>query len=169
MSDLLSHRAELLLSYWNAKRGRRAMCAREDIDPVEIPGLLSNIVLVDVIDDGDDFRFRLVGSEVRLNNRTNSVGKLFSELFPDKAKSRMWRDYTRVVVDQRPVACRIPYSGPDEYVREAHHLLLPLSKDRVTVNMVLVLVEFDRAEIRYGGVNPAQAANPSVPASAEAA
>lgn len=53
-----------LLEYWRSKRGSRLMPARADIDPIEIPTLLPIIGLVDVLDGGARFRFRLLGTEV---------------------------------------------------------------------------------------------------------
>jgi hypothetical protein len=171
MSDLLSHPAEQLLEYWNAKRGRRAMCAREDIDPMEIAGLLPNVVLVDVVDEGADFRFRLIGSEVRRHNPGDETDRLFSNLFPTRTNGEMWRDYLRVVIDQRPRICRTAYSGSDEEVTGVRQLLLPLSKDRVEVSTILVLVEFERREppLSCGAISAAQAANLSAQVSASAA
>ena len=51
-----------LYHYWLAKRGDRAMPARKDINPAEIPVLLPYLVIVDKAEDR--FRYRLVGTAV---------------------------------------------------------------------------------------------------------
>ena len=53
-----------LYDYWRSLcRGGR-LPSRRDIDPLDIPDLLSNIFLLDVIGDAEDFVFRLAGSLV---------------------------------------------------------------------------------------------------------
>ncbi|MDB5409992.1 MAG: hypothetical protein JWL84_4904 [Rhodospirillales bacterium] len=50
--------------YWEARCGSRAVPRRSDIDPSDIRALLRNLQLVDVIDRGERFRFRLVGTAI---------------------------------------------------------------------------------------------------------
>jgi hypothetical protein len=48
------------LAYWESKRRGRAMPSRKDIEPTEIPDLLANVVLVDVLQDPPDgFTFQV--------------------------------------------------------------------------------------------------------------
>ena len=51
-----------LYAYWDAKRGARSMPARADLEPAEIPVLLPYLMIVGK--DGDQFRYRLVGTAV---------------------------------------------------------------------------------------------------------
>src|SRR5256885_16666608 len=51
--------------YWLARRGGRRFPRRADIEPTEIPHLLSGIVLLDVYYDPLDFEYRLIGGEVQ--------------------------------------------------------------------------------------------------------
>src|SRR4051794_32338479 len=67
-------------NYWNLKRGDRRMPSRKDIDPVEIPRLLSSTALVDVLRDPLDFRFRLLGTAIDNISSRNMCGVRFSEL-----------------------------------------------------------------------------------------
>ena len=120
------------------------MPARRDIDPVDLPALLPNIVLVDVLGNGSDFRVRLVGTVVRERSKANHVGQLFSERFPDRANSEMWKDYSRVVSERQPVFSEIAYLGVDQYTRRACHFLFPLSTDGELVDMIIALIEYDR-------------------------
>eukprot|EP00657_Telonema_sp_P-1_P008436 TRINITY_DN29609_c0_g1_i2.p1 TRINITY_DN29609_c0_g1~~TRINITY_DN29609_c0_g1_i2.p1 ORF type:complete len:124 (-),score=32.38 TRINITY_DN29609_c0_g1_i2:20-391(-) len=54
----------LLESYWQSKCVAGALPSRQDIDPAEIRRLLAHIALIDVIQDGGGFRYRLVGTRV---------------------------------------------------------------------------------------------------------
>ncbi len=51
-----------LTEYWHQQRGTRAMPNRSDIVPGDIVGLLPNLVIYDVIDDGHDYRVRIFGT-----------------------------------------------------------------------------------------------------------
>src|SRR5262249_50879801 len=51
--------------YWLRKSADKAMPARADIDPVDIPQLLADVFLVDVVAGNPcRFRFRLVGTRI---------------------------------------------------------------------------------------------------------
>jgi hypothetical protein len=79
-ADDADHRLGALWRYWNACRGRRTMPGRKDLDPVDIPRLLANLILVDVGAEPDDLRYRLAGTEVvrlfgiELTGRTVGTG-----------------------------------------------------------------------------------------------
>lgn len=53
-----------LFGYWQGLCREGKIPSRRDIDPVEIPDLLPNIFLLDVVGDADDFVFRLAGTLV---------------------------------------------------------------------------------------------------------
>lgn len=53
-----------LYDYWCARCPEGAPPSRRDIDPLDIPDLLPNLFLLDVVGDAEDFVFRLAGSLV---------------------------------------------------------------------------------------------------------
>jgi hypothetical protein len=78
--------------YWQAKRGSRAMPGRNDISPAQLKLQLPQILLVDVVGDGVDFRYRLVGSRLRDFFQSEPSGQLMSEtIAPFGASSRPLR------------------------------------------------------------------------------
>jgi len=126
-----------MLAYWESKRNGRAMPARRDIDPVDIKGLLPNMMLVDVVDDDRRFVYRLVGTgEVQLRGHDptgKSVRDGYFAATPSDAEAR----YQRIVDTKAPYYEEDNFKMVDRYVCEAN-LFLPLSTDGQTVNMVLV-------------------------------
>src|ERR1043165_1340697 len=62
-------------AYWLSKRSPKELPSRGAIDPAEIPKLLSHIVMIDCLND-DEFRVRLMGSDVRENDGRELTGKL---------------------------------------------------------------------------------------------
>lgn len=76
-----------LLDYWNRKRAGRIGPRRADLDPAAIKAHLPHLVIVDVIDGGKDFRFRLVGTRVVEGLGHDNTGKRFSEAFGDQPEA----------------------------------------------------------------------------------
>jgi hypothetical protein len=131
-------------SYWERIRGERRMPRRGDLDPVEIPRLLPFVMLVDVLAEPLDFRFRLIGSAVQAIIAQNYVGRRFSEL-PHMVRGNMvWAEYEAVVSHHQPVATIVDYIGSDRFVQCVRHCLMPLSNDDRAVNMIFAAVEIDR-------------------------
>jgi hypothetical protein len=55
-SELSAPRLRQAFAYWRGKLAGRAMPARRDIDPVDVPTLLSYVMLADVLPAPLDFR-----------------------------------------------------------------------------------------------------------------
>lgn len=118
------------------------MPARADLDPTEIPDLLPWVILVDVLPG--DFRYRLVGTEVRRIAHADYTGALFSALPGKGPGSVVWSNCEEVVRRCAPFSRSPPYVGPVPYFRDCENLLLPLSADGATVNMIFQVVSFER-------------------------
>ncbi|KJB92119.1 PAS domain-containing protein [Skermanella aerolata] len=123
-------------AYWNLKRGSRRMPSRKDIDPVEIPRLLSSTALVDVLRDPLDFRFRLLGTAIDNITTKNLRGVRFSELPYLVEGNKGWADYAYVANTGKPLTTDRPYVGKSKMVVRLTDSLFPLSDDGETVNMV---------------------------------
>ena len=123
-------------SYWNLKRGDRRMPSRKDIDPVEIPRLLSSTALVDVLRDPLDFRFRLLGTAIDNISSKNMRGVRFSELPYLNEGNKGWTDYAYVANTGQPLMTDRPYIGKSKMVMRLTDSLFPLSDNGETVNMV---------------------------------
>jgi hypothetical protein len=90
-----------LLAYWERQRGANAMPRR--VEPrKEISNLLKHVHLCDVVSDGENFRFHLVGNAV-FPGLENQTGLLVSE-HPDMGvRLRFPILMGEVVVTKRPV------------------------------------------------------------------
>jgi hypothetical protein len=131
------------LTYWESKRAGRRMPARRDFDPLlEVPKLVPWIVLVDVLHDPLDFRFRLVGSGVVDRSQGNHTGKCFSEMLDFGPGSHLWTHRAAVVEAGTPLRFEPPYVGRAPGVRSVANIHLPLSDDDQTVNMILTVIAF---------------------------
>lgn len=143
-SSLSAPRLKEAFAYWQSKQAGRTMPARRDIDPVDIPRLLPYVMLIDVLAKPLDFRYRLIGTEIRSISRADYTGKRFSDL-PGKGKgSTLWDDCARVVRSGVPLAGKTPYVGPESFVRRCENIILPLSEDGREVSQILKVISFER-------------------------
>ncbi len=133
------------LAYWTRIRAQRDMPSRSDLDPMAIHHLLPYVMLVDVLRDPLDFRFRLVGTAIDEIVARSYTGVRFSELSHMAHGNQIWSEYERVVADQSPLYSKVRYVGRERDVRAIEHCLMPLSADAHYVDMMFVVVAVERA------------------------
>jgi hypothetical protein len=130
--------------YWRRKAAPRAMPRRADIDPTEIPKLLPDIMLVDVLPKGR-YRYRLIGTENTQAHGINATGRYLDEVLPGPA----YKEHVIALYDECVRARRALYSeclfmsrGQRAPERRTKVLFMPLSEDGESVNMVFVMQVF---------------------------
>jgi hypothetical protein len=129
--------------YWDGKRRGRLMPSRADIDPLELKSFLPQLVLLDVEGEPPRFRYRLVGTEVTRVRRglsnSDPTGRFVDEVTHRQGTGAVLAHYCRVVAERRPStdAGTYPPSSEGPWLRFSR-LVLPLSADDITVNMLLV-------------------------------
>ncbi len=124
------------LEYWRAKCGDRAMPARADIDPLDIPRILPYVYLVDVLDDPPDFAYRLLGTDVVANTKIDYTGRKLSELEAEGTQGRLAEIYRRVRDAGLPSVDRIRYESRSGNVKIYENVLAPVSEDGRRVSML---------------------------------
>jgi len=140
---ILSPAVRAGLNYWLGRhRADGLPPGRPDIDPVDMPSLLPNVVLIDVRRDPTDFRYRLVGGKVRHHLNANLLGLWMSDIPHQKAPSHLWSKCLEAVDSRSPVLSNTPYIGPHRDFLRAEDLILPLCDDEGRVHMLLVFVDF---------------------------
>jgi hypothetical protein len=141
-AESLSWVGTALLEYWQAMRGNRAMPARADIDPADIPKLLANILLVDVSQAPLDFRYRLLGTAIVARSEADYTGVRVADLPHQRPPSIIWSLYEAAVREGKPALRLVPYlHNPHRF---AEIQALPLSADGETVDMLVCSIAFDR-------------------------
>src|SRR5579859_7436614 len=123
-------------SYWLEKRGDRFAPSRSDIKPEEIVRLLPYVLLMDVVGAPLRFRYRLVGTAFATEYGQEITGKFVDEIdLADKASSVI-ADCAEVVRSRAPSFNNWEYTKADGRHVEVERVLLPLSNDGETVNML---------------------------------
>ena len=129
--------------YWLAQcRGRR-FPRRADIEPTDIPHLLSGIVLLDVHADPLDFEYRLIGDTI-VTRLGNLKGKRVREAALINVSSSAYKNYCRVIETGVPqflegVAVSAYREGRPVLMSRVH---CPLSSDGRTIDKIISYLAF---------------------------
>jgi hypothetical protein len=130
--------------YWRRKAASRAMPRRTDIDPTEIPKLLPDVMLVDVLPEGR-YRYRLISTENTQAHGINATGRYLDEVLPGpEYKDHVIALYDECVGARRALYSECLFMAPQQRAPERHTevLFMPLAEDGETVNMVFVMQVF---------------------------
>jgi hypothetical protein len=141
-----------LYDYWSGKRCGRVMPTREDIDPVDIPRLLPNLMLLEVhaaqpaAETGPyRFRFRLAGTAICQIAGVDLTGRWLDEMFYPGRYTEYLIGLNSEVVERR----RASYTrtellmGGGHYTRTTTRVICPLGRDDAAVSMILAGQMFD--------------------------
>lgn len=139
-----------LRDYWEKKRGDRRMPSRADIRPSELKEHLAWVIMADVLEGGEDFRYRLIGTLVTEYFITEATGMKVSELF-----QKLGPAVTHAVLAVMRTAARErtpihAFGDADAFAMgyEAFDaIFLPLSDDGETANVILHAFVFNRPEV----------------------
>ncbi len=127
--------------YWLAKGAGKGMPARADIDPLDIPGLLANVFLIDVVAGNPRrFRFRLVGTRIT-ELEGEMTNRFLDEFVPGATGTAMARHYEDTVAGRIYMRHETLHWRKREYINY-DVLLLPLSSDGQTVDLLFGLARY---------------------------
>jgi hypothetical protein len=130
-SSFEDRRLGQLLDYWRALPRTGDLPAVETIDPAALVFILGWLMIIDPIDGGVDFSYRLYGTNIAEVTGRDLTGCKLSDSFPQVAAfaSAVYRDAMR---DRQPVLTRhtpprqimvsrwerliLPFAGPDDSV-----------------------------------------------------
>lgn len=126
-----------LFDYWQGKRRGRFAPSRGDIDPAQLTFILPFLYLVDVVGSPPRFRYRLAGTGIVTEYGGEITGKFADEIDLDEKQAAIIAEYARVVRDGKPASSRWSYTKHDDRHLTYEHLILPLSSDGRSVDMLL--------------------------------
>jgi hypothetical protein len=142
LDDLRSPVVREALDTWQRLRGERLMPSRADMTPRAMRGFLKHLALLEVLEEGRDFRFRVSGDVVNIQQVMTLQGLSTSDWdarLPGFG-AHMRRVYQRVVRRRSPLA----YSGlylraADQHTFSHESLMAPLGDDGETVDHLIVV------------------------------
>ncbi|TNE39425.1 MAG: PAS domain-containing protein [Alphaproteobacteria bacterium] len=129
---------------WEKKRAGREMPSRADFDPLEMPHLLPQILMMDVEHEGPRFRVRLAGTRIVEMYGSDYTGKYLDKIeFGDMAE-KVLSDYKFALTERRPVFTDHMFRQANDYRQRIERVILPLSSDGETVNILFAVLDFER-------------------------
>lgn len=155
--DQCSAKIRRMFEYWDARRGDKPMPARQDIDPVGMPrDLLPCILLTEVLTEPPWLRYRLVGTAQAALRGRDATGQPVEGNYMG-AHLGIPADETmlnyRIVIEKRTIVYTYnPIVGarPDgssmrqKPLHANSSILMPLSSDGNTVDMVFCFTDLDK-------------------------
>ncbi len=132
------------LALWSALKPDGAVGPkREDIALSRLRGLAPSIWMMDVVDGGADFRFRIAGERVIAFMGRRYAGHLLSEFRHIAYFDNMHRYFLAAVQARMPIS-RTPAASnfPGKEFLQMETLLMPLSEDGQTVSGILGAMDY---------------------------
>ena len=112
-TDVTSPRVQAGVAYWTGKRGSKVLPARSAFDPlIEMPALVSHVMLKDVRRAPLDFRYRLVGTAIRHHLSRDPTGHWMTAIPGQGPGNPLWANHEEVVMTRTPLFLRPGYVGP---------------------------------------------------------
>ena len=124
-----------LYRYWLSKHADGRPPSREDLDPIlEIPRLVSNLMLMDVVAEG--YRYCVLGSDIADRHRVALTGKFFGSSGVDKqALIELRAALDWVVANHKPMLLEALMEGKERGKNTM--LILPLVSADGRVHKIL--------------------------------
>lgn len=131
------------MSYWQRLCTQDGIPAYSWFDPSEIPGILPHLMVLDVISEPLDFRYRLMGEKVRALQRQSLTGWRVSELPDGAAGKRLMSSRKRVVETGEPGYAAVDLTGWDGLRRRQVCLHLPFAGKDGQISVLIAVIVFE--------------------------
>jgi hypothetical protein len=120
------------------------MPGRRDIDPIEIPRkTLPSLQIIDVIDGGARFRYRLIGTATVDAYGEDFTGRYPDEMFPPDLRDFIHGIYRRVCAWKAPLFLKNRYVTAKGYELGSKRIYMPLSNDNAGVTHIFGVLRFE--------------------------
>jgi hypothetical protein len=132
------------LAYWIGKRAGRAIPRKRDIDPVEMPrSILPNLQLIDVIDGGGRFRYRLIGTATVEAYGEDFTGRYPDEMFPAELRDFIHGIYRQVCLWKAPLFLSNRYITAKGFELASKRIYMPLCDDNAEASHIFGVLRFE--------------------------
>ncbi len=130
----------IVFDYWRRKAGNRVAPRRQDLDPIDIPRALANVMLWDVADNGESFICRLAGTIACDTARRELRGKTLEAMPWEPAQAAA--EFRSVASTLMPYYVERRLTWAQRSHENYQRLLLPLSEDQRQATMLLAVLYF---------------------------
>jgi len=143
---IASPRLQALYAYWNKQRAGRPMPSRADFDPIDIPRLLPNLLLMDVEPGTGRLKVRVAGTTVVEMYGSDYTGRYLDEIEFGDRRAAVLHDYTTCVETRQPYVSEHSFWTDRQVTYRVERVILPLSDDGERVSHLVAGLEFDTVQ-----------------------
>jgi hypothetical protein len=131
---LTSEKLKSAFGTWESLRAGRIGPKRDEISPAPLKSVLASTFIIDVVDGGQDFRFRFAGDRIIQFMGRRFAGMLLSELTGTPFFDNMRTMYSACVASKGPITSGVRQASyPGKEFLEIEAVVFPLSEDGVGV------------------------------------
>jgi len=132
-----------LLLHWKHMREKRGgLPARGDFRLQDLGRHVTDIVVMDILEGPEDFRYRLIGTHASEHLNRDYTGKTLSSLPGKGPGSKIWENLNIAKRSKEPQHLQVPYVGPQAIFKEAYTLYLPLASDHKHPDKLILVTNF---------------------------
>lgn len=117
---------------------------RAAFDPARVPKLLPRLIVLEHLGD-QDFRYRLLGTEVDRFTKARYTGRRTSELDGHGPGNRIHALYVATLASERPIGMALPYVGRSTVCKSVRQIAVPF-RTGDTPDQIISLIEFEMRE-----------------------
>lgn len=137
-SDMRESRLVTLLRYWRGMPKVKDLPNCEDLDPIDITSTLGIVMLLEVLETGDDYRYLIYGQEIAERFGRNMVGQRTSDIPTHPSVTALFLACYRVVIDTRRPILTEHSAPPQVSATSWRRLVMPLAGKGGQVERILV-------------------------------
>lgn len=126
------------LAYWYVMGRHRPgdLPRRSDLDPIEMKDWLANIELLDVINQGETFRYRIAGGAIEAIFNSRMQGKLLEDVFQGAVLDFKMLMFRRCIEHGTIILSNDNLERKGRSLIKYERLLIPLSQDGKKFDMI---------------------------------
>lgn len=144
MLELVHDRHKFIYDYWLSKKGSKRAPARSDIDPLDFPKILPNLIFYDVLENPLDYRVRIMGTRLVDIFGADLTGLMFSEIFHGEQAKTVLQQFNEVANEFKPSLNVLDAKWLSKDHISYSRLLMPLSSDNNRVDMLFGVAIFKK-------------------------
>ena len=135
--ELPNERLRFLLEFWRSAPRDGDLPSIDSLDPLALKPALGLLMILEPVDGGADFRYRLYGSEIAARAGLDLTGKLVTNVRSAKMAAFFIATYAAVLLRRRPLYTRHT-TNPAIQITQWDRLLLPFAGRDGAVERLLV-------------------------------
>ena len=123
-------------SYVMGNRSISGLPSRSEIDPIHMSEYLDHVELLDVINGGETFRYRIAGGAIEQIFHSKMQGRMLEDIFTGDVLSFKLVMFRRCVENRTVILSNDTLERGGELLLKYERLLIPLSPDGTLVNIL---------------------------------